>query len=62
MTEMSRLMGWLVRVGFALAAAGLLVTVCLELKKSAIEANQTGLISLRAWNNALQRSIKTPTR
>jgi hypothetical protein len=42
-------------VRLALATAGILVQVCLTIKKEALEANQMGLISLGKWNRALIR-------
>lgn len=53
--DIGKLIGKLISVGMALAVAGVLVQVCTVVKKEALRANQTGLISLGAWNRALIR-------
>ena len=56
--DIGKLISKLISVGFALAAAGVLVQVCTMMKKEALQANQSGLISLGAWNRALNRGGK----
>ena len=51
--DIGRLISKLISVGVALAAAGVLVQVCTAMKKEALQSNQSGLISLGAWNRNL---------
>lgn len=53
--DIGRLISKLILVGFALAALGPLVHVCPLVKKEALRANSSGLISLGAWNRQLTR-------
>lgn len=56
--DIGKLISKLISVGFALAAAGILIQVCMVVKREAVQANQTGLISLGAWNRTLIRGGK----
>lgn len=56
--DIGRLISKLISVGMALAAAGVLVQVGTAIKKEALEANQSGLISLSRWNRTLERGGK----
>jgi len=51
--DIGRLISKLISVGVALAAAGVLLQVCTAMKKEALQSNQSGLISLGAWNRNL---------
>lgn len=53
--DIGRLISKLISVGMALAVAGILVQVCTFMKKEALQANQSSLISLSSWNRSLEK-------
>lgn len=54
--DVGKLVSRIIQVGFLLASTGLLVKAAQEIKHEALMSNQSGLISLKAWNRTLESS------